>query len=253
MQNFGKIKNAFNELLVEGIAKQADTNKQLFKKYVKTLKENEALKTQFLVFNNIENKIESDSLKATLFLQENIGLLKKFDKKDLLESNKKLAKIVNISEEDYELIKLHENISTLIFTENSSKNINKIVEATSDIIEFMKTNKLKEVNESLDLPNSVLTGIMVGKFNEKYSSLDETQKKVLKTLIESADEEKKEIYSSIVRECIDLINDKLEESSIDIKDKLLRVKDKLLNDKQEVNEDFNKNISKLLELRESLK
>jgi hypothetical protein len=253
MQNFGKIKNSFNELLVEGIAKKKDSNKELFKKYVKTLKENKALKTQFLVFNNIENKVEPNELKASLFLEENINLVKKFNKKDLLEANKKLASIINQSTEEYELVKLHENITTLIFSDNSSKNIDKIVEAKSEVIEFIKNNKVKEITESLDLPNSVLTTIMVGKFNDKYSPLDESEKKVLKTLIESNPEQKKEIYSTMVRECIDMINSKLEESNIDVKDKLLRVKDKLLNDKQEINEDFVKNISKLINLRESLK
>jgi hypothetical protein len=40
---------------------------------------------------------------------------------------------------------------------------------------------------------------------------------------------------------------------LEAKDKLLTVKDKLLNDKQEINEDFTKNISKLIELRTNLK
>jgi hypothetical protein len=94
---------------------------------------------------------------------------------------------------------------------------------------------------------------MVEKYNEKYASMDESDKQVLKALIESNDEKKKEVYSLIIRECIDLIDGKLNESDLDAKDKLLRVKDKLLNDKQEVNEDFNKNISKLVELKKSLK
>ena len=50
-----------------------------------------------------------------------------------------------------------------------------------------------------------------------------------------------------------MINLKLESSDLNEKDKLLRVKDKLLNDKIEINEDFFKNISKLVELRTSLK
>ena len=67
------------------------------------------------------------------------------------------------------------------------------------------------------------------------------------------DEEKKELYSLTIRECIDLINEKLSDSDLEVKDKLLRVKDKLLNDKQNVSEDFSKNISKLIELKNTLK
>jgi len=254
MQNFGKITNAFNGILVEGLLSIDTKNKQTFKKYIKTIKENESLKTQFMVYNNIENKVETNEFKANLFLQENIALLNKFSKRELLEANFLLAKpILDVEEVSYPNQILHENITTLIFTEKNSKNINEIVEATANIIDFMKNNKEKEIKESIDLPNSMLTTIMVDKYNEKYVDLDETEKQFIKVLFESDDKKKKELYLTTLRECIDLINEKLVESSLEAKDKLLRVKDKLLNDKQEVNEDFIKNISKLLELRVSLK
>ena len=226
MQNFGKIKNKFNELMVEGIVSNKEENKNLFKDYVKTIKENEVLKTQFLVYDNIENKIEENELKANLFLQENIALLGKFSK--------------------------NENITKLIFTKKTAKNIDTIVEATAYIINYMKNKKEKTVNETFDLPNSMLSTIMVDKYNEKYASLSETEKKVLKVLIDSDDAKKEEVYTGVVRECIDMINDKLTDSDLETKDRLLRVKDKLLSDKFEINENFNKNISKLLELKNSL-
>jgi hypothetical protein len=252
MQNFGKIKNTFNELMVEGIVAKKETNKNLFKNYVKTIKENEILKTQFLVYDNIENKIEENELKANLYIQENIALLAKYSKKDIMEANSKLVEPVLSNEVSSELDELHENITKLIFTTKNAKNINTIVEATAYIVNYMKNNKEKTVNKSFDLPNSMLSKIMVDKYNEKYASLSETEKKVLKVLINSDDAKKKEVYSSVVRECIDMINDKLNESDLETKDKLLRVKDKLLNDNMEINEDFNKNISKLLELKSSL-
>lgn len=255
MKNFGKIKNAFNEILAEGVVYNNKSNKQLFKKYIKTIKENEILKTQFLVYDNIENKIEENEFKANLFLQENIALFDKYTKKEILEANKKLSESISSEQTNvsYENEKLHEDITNLIFLKKEPNNIDAIVEATASVINYMKTNKAKVVTESIDLPNSMLTTIMVDKYNEKYSDLDESDKMVVKALIESNDEKKKEVYSLIIRECIDLIDGKLNESDIDAKDKLLRVKDKLLNDKQEINEDFNKNISKLVELKKSLK
>ena len=71
--------------------------------------------------------------------------------------------------------------------------------------------------------------------------------------VEDDDDKKVEMYSNMLRECIDLIDTKLTTSDLDTKDKLLKVKDKHLNDKKEINEDFNKNISKLIELRITLK
>ena len=54
MQNFGKIKNAFNELLAEGLSTNNPESKRIFKKYIKAINENEILRTQFLVYNNIK-------------------------------------------------------------------------------------------------------------------------------------------------------------------------------------------------------
>lgn len=254
MQNFGKIKNTFNELMVEGIVTNKESNKNLFKNYVKTIKENEVLKTQFLVYDNIENKIEENELKANLFIQENIALLDKFSKKDIMEANSKLIKPVKSKQGDYSNEKdaLYENITKLIFTNKNTKTIDTIVESMSFIIDYIKNNKTKTVNKSFDLPNSMLSKIMVDKYNEKYASLSETEKKILKVLINSDDVKKKEVYSNVIRECLDMINEKLNGSDLDTKDKLLRVKDKLLNDKMEIDEDFSKNISKLLELKNSL-
>ena len=84
------------------------------------------------------------------------------------------------------------------------------------------------------------------------AQIAETEKQILKVLIDSNDNQKKEVYSKTIRECIDLINEKLVNSDLDAKDKLLRVKDKLLNDKLEINEEFEKSISKLIELRTNL-
>lgn len=253
MQNFGKIKNIFNNLMIEGIVSNKKTNKNLFKDYVKAIKENEILKTQFLIYDNLETKIEENELKASLFIQENLSLLSKFSKEQILEANKKLFNIIKLeSKFDDELNELHESISKLIFTNKTIKNIDSIVEATSFIINHMKNNKAKVIVESYDLPNSMLSTIMVERYNEKYSTLSETEKKVLKVLINSDNGKKEEVYSMVVRECLDLINEKLTDADLDTKDKLLRVKDKLLTDKIEINEDFNKNISKLMELKNSL-
>jgi hypothetical protein len=94
---------------------------------------------------------------------------------------------------------------------------------------------------------------LVDWFNEKYSTINESDKEVIKALINSDNDQKQEVYSKTIRECIDLIDDKFEKVDIAAKEKMLKVKDRLLNDKKEINEDFFKNISKLVELRNNLK
>lgn len=254
VKNFGKIKNTYNEVLVESVITKNKNKKELFKTYIKTIKENEILKNQFLVYNLIENKVESNEGKAKTFLEECLNLLSKYTTSEIMKANKTLVEgIIFETDYDYDKKGLHENLSTLICTSKTPKNIDAIVEAKSYVVDYILNNKEKTVGESIDLPNSMLSTIMVEKYNDKYSTLDETEKSVLKALIDSDDNKKKEVYSNVVRECIDLIDAKLKESDLEAKDKLLRVKDKLLSDKQEISEDFNKNISKLVELRNSLK
>jgi len=256
MLNFGKIKDVFNGILVETIIKKDEKNKTLFKKYIKTIKENKILKTQFLVYSNIENKIEPNESKALQFVKENIDLFKSFKVKDIHEANLNLATPVLFEQDNdvnYPNKELHENISKLILTTKTPNNIDSILEAQDYVVKYIMNNKTKEITESIDLPPSMVSTMFVDKYNEKYESLDEGDKKILKTIIDSNDEQKQEVYSETLRECIDLVNTKLPSADTDTKDKLLSVKDKLLNDKKDVSEGFISKISKLIELRDSLK
>jgi hypothetical protein len=253
-KNFGHIKALYNNVLSESVMSKNNDKKNLFKNYLRTLKENEILKTQFLVYSNIENKVEPNVAKATMFIKESIELFSKYDKKDILESNKKLVlELLFEGEIENDKAELHESISTLIFTERTPNNIDTIVEAMDKVVNYVVNNEPKAVNEAIELPTSMMTSMMVEKYNEKYSVLDESQRSVLKVLIESTEEEKKNVYKNILTECLGFINEKLETSDLETKEKLFKVKEKLLNDKQEVNEDFIKNVSKLIELRDGLK
>jgi hypothetical protein len=98
----------------------------------------------------------------------------------------------------------------------------------------------------------MLSGIMVEKYNTKYSELNESERNLLKTLIESTEDGKKELLKGLIRECIDAIDKKLDTNDLEVKDKLLKVKDKLLNNTNEINEDFIKSIIKLDTLKNSL-
>lgn len=257
MKNFGKIKNTFNGLMVESIINKDDAKKVLFKTYLKTIKENNILKTQFLVYNNIETKIESNETKAIDFVKENIALFDKFTKKEIINANINLATpiVTTITEDNlgYDNEILHENIAKLILTKKTANNINELQEAQQYIVNYICKNTPKTIVESIDLPLSMVSTIMIDKYNEKYDSIDESDKKVLMTILESDDNQKKEIYSITLRECIDLININLANADTETKDKLLNVKDKLLNDTQEINENFITKISKLVELKDGLK
>lgn len=254
IQNFGKLKNSFNVILSEGIVEKNEEKKNIFKKYVAAINENEILRIQFLVYNNLETLVETDKARVTTFIYENIGLFSKYTKKEIYEANEFLFSLADLKEQSSDKDVLYENISTLIFTEKKPTTILKRIDAIGNIVDYITNNKPKQVNERIDLPNSLIASVMVEKYNEKYSSLTEQEKEFVKAIIDSDDEKKITIYTDIVRECIDLIDVNLkEEIDLVTKDKLLRVKDKLLNTKTEINEDYVKNVSKLFELKNNLK
>jgi len=254
IKNFGKIKEVYNNTLTEGIVKENNDGKSLFSSYLKHIKSNEVLKKQFLIYTSIESKIEPDRVKAMEFINETLSLISNHSKKEIFEANSKLINNI-IFEHDvkYEKSDLHDNISKLIFTEKNFNTIDTIIETKNKIVDYIVNNKPKEINENFGLPNSFITSLFVDKFNERYSSLDESEKQVLKTLLESTEEEKKELHNNLIRECITLIDAKFVDSDIELKDKLLKVKDKLLNEKTITNESYSKEITKLINLRNTLK
>lgn len=253
VKNFGKIRNTYNNILIESITSKKDENKSVFKKYIKAIKSDEILKEQFLIFNNIENKVEADRAKATEYVKESIALLSKYPKQSIIESNTKLFNDITFEfDVDYDKKDLHEAITTLVFTDRKASTLDAILEATDKVVDYIINNKAKEVNEGLDIPNSLLISLSVGNFNEEYKDLSESEKAIVSIMIESTPEEKEKLFKDTNVECVSLINSKLEESDINAKEKLLSVKERLLN--QEFNnESFIKDITKLIELKETLK
>lgn len=260
MINFGKIKNAYNSLLAESIGKKHSINKDLFSKYVKIIKESDILKTQFLVYTNIENKLEEDTHAAFNYVNENVALLRKFNYKDIIKENTKLVglakEVTNKLNKVYNYSELHSSLANLICINKTASNIEKLNEETKKIVDFIKTNKPKEIIETVDLtvlPSSMLTTIMVDKFNERYDNLSENERKVLKALIEDDKGYQKDVFKQLTTECIDLVNESLKAANIDTKEQLLKVKEKILNDRDVISEsELVSNISNLLELKETL-
>jgi len=95
---------------------------------------------------------------------------------------------------------------------------------------------------------------MVEKFNNKYmDKLSETERKTFKTIQSGSEEDRQSLYKGTIIECIDLINNKLdEECTIQEKDKYLQVKDKLLRFNY-IPENFVSEMSKIAYLKDTLK
>lgn len=260
--NFGKIKDIYNEILAESITTKDTQKKTEFKKYVKTLKENEALKTQFHIYNNIENKYDENRARAVEFIKENIALMDKFSKKEISEATKSLANDLITESEDLYTVsdkvkQLHEDISELINTEKNVSTVGGIVETTHRVAKYITENEPVEVDsitESLEgviLSNKELGSLMVSKYNQEYSTLSEGEKEILKLVLESGEDGREELYTKTISECLGLVNGKLETADADLKMSLLSLKENLLENKY-IKESFESDMIKALELKNNL-
>jgi len=255
MENFGTIKDTFNNILAESIIKKNKKGQKLFGSFLKLLKENKILKTQYYIYKNLQTPKFNNSVDAKFFIKENINLLKELNQEKIRIGNKKLLSLLKNQDIVKENAELYDHINILVSTEKTPSSLGSLQKS----INFIKDNILKEEEikeeseyEKVDLPPSVLTKMAVNRFNLRYKDSDEEEKKIIKAVLNGTDKDKKEVYNTLKTECIDLIDNRLnEEIDLDLKDKMLKVKDKILRMSYDPGE-YVKNIDKVYELKKSV-
>ena len=253
MENFGNIKDTFKNIVVESVLRKDKEGKKVFSKFLKTLKENKTLSDQYLIYKNLQTKKFNDGGQAREYIKENITLLRNLNEGHIQKGNDyflKLLKGVKIIKENDSF---YNDISYLTKTKKTPSNIDKLNTSTNNIVRLMLEKEDEVVvKESLDIPPSIITKLAVDKFNNRYSSISESEKEIIKTILNGNDEDKLNTFIKLKKGCIETIDKKLDESSdIDLKDKLLRVKDKLLNTDFSL-DNFKTDIGKIYDLNESI-
>jgi hypothetical protein len=253
MENFGNIKDTFKNIVVESVLRKDKEGKKVFSKFLKTLKENKTLSDQYLIYKNLQTKKFDDGGQAREYIKENITLLRNLNEGHIQKGNDyflKLLKGVKIIKENDSF---YNDITYLTKTKKTPSNIDKRNTSTDNIVRLMlEKEDVVVVKESLELPPSIITKLAVDKFNNRYSNISESEKEIIKTILNGNDEDKLNTFVKLKKGCIETIDKKLDESSdIDLKDKLLRVKDKLLNMVYNKEDSVN-NISSVYELKESI-
>lgn len=257
MYNFGKIKETYNKIYLESFSKSDKTKKKIFEYYILKLKESDILKEEFNCYNAIQNANFKNELDSQLFIVENINVIKSLNKNKLKLIHKDLISV--LKENGYDLIECEdENIKlfeTILNLEKKYKNLDKITES----IIKLRTTLVKEgfekrdVEETIVLPTNILSNVMVNKFNSKYSELDENTKQIIKVSLNGSEEDRSKLFNSTLKECVELVNNKLKESisDLELKDKLLQTKERLL-DMSFNNQTYIENLTKLVELKINL-
>lgn len=185
--------------------KLSEESKKLTTDFFNVIKNSPVLQLEFKIFNNLENKNIENDLAATRYIDSNIKLFEVYTTSEIINEHKKLNRFLNEGIElDSDRIKLYEAIDNLIMEsikDNDSIDIDCIHESFTTVLNHIKSPK-KQLNESDEtkLINEDVIEIAVNKFNDKYETLNEIDKNLLKKLIKSNDGEKEKLLENYKNE-----------------------------------------------------
>ncbi len=258
--DFGTLKNTFTQTYIESHIKGEAKGKELYKRFLEVLKESETLTSYFIVYKNLENKTASSEFEANEYLKENLSILDKYrGDKSIITETKKLVNLLenNDIKVDLEPTNLHKSLHTLTTTSKSVSTINDIHEAKLNLVKSLMEEKVIVEDEGIVRENidvqKFLT-IATDKYNEKYSNLTEEEKNIIKVLREGDDSTKESLLTSMIKETVSLVNNKLKDTgnNIDLKAKLLETKDVVYGMENYNVETFGENIKKLYDIKNVL-
>ena len=200
----------FNDKLI-GESKKVAFN------FLDVVKSSPILQLEFKVYNNIENKHIENELLAKEYVDDNVKVFEIYTLEEIEVEHEKLNKflqediIPEIIEANHNLEKvdLYNAINTLI-TESlkvgNDIDIDNVHESFTLVFNHIKSPKKALIeNVDVELVNEDVLEIAVSKFNEKYATLDENDKELLKTLIKSNTRDKKVLLETYKTETLRIL------------------------------------------------
>lgn len=186
-------------------------SKKIVSDFLNIVKNSPILQLEFKIYNNIENKHIDNDLFAKDYLNNNIKLFEVYTIEEIQKEHDKLKPFVNennmISDER---INLYNAINDLIIESvkiSEDVDVDKIHESFVTVFNHIKTPK-KTLTENIDANESIneeVLEIAIDKFNEKYSSINEDDKVLIKKLIKSNAKEKKSLLETYKKEITDIL------------------------------------------------
>lgn len=262
--NFGAIKESVMRLSSSEVLKEGES--KTLNNFSKEIKSSPTLRKQYFIFNNFEKvKPFKETRLAERFIAQNLKLLEGVSWQDILKENKKirLELLSNSHVESFNNGKLFDDVQNLIEAKINSNftNFEKEQESYERVVKHLTREIIKEgeelSNEKSEYPDllslNVITKLAFNKFNERFSHLNESEKKILSILI--SDKEKKINYlEDLKEELCNKINNLLELNILDEsrKEILNTFKDKINNLKEIKEENLDNSILSCIELKENL-
>ena len=201
-----------NEMILE--------SKSVLNEFINVVKSSPILQLEFKVFDNIENKHIDNELTATRYIDNNIKLFEVYTLKEVMKERNKLKKFIgeNTYAKNDAKVRLYNAIDILIresLNDYNEIDVDKIHESFTYVLNHIKEPKKQIEFNKTEILNEEIIEIAVDKFNKKYADLDEGDKKLLKMLVKSNDNEKHALLESYKTEVLEILekinNEKVQE------------------------------------------
>lgn len=188
-----------------------DESKKLAFDLLNIVKNSPILQLEFKVFNNIENKHIENEILAKDYIDNHIKLFEVYTIEEIDAERQKLSPFLTEGtiDDNSEKVELYNAIDALITESinlNEDVDVDNIHEAFTVVFNHIKSPK-KALLENVDVEpmNEDVIEIAVGKFNEKYAGLNESDRELLKTLIKANAKEKKALLETYKAETLTML------------------------------------------------
>lgn len=212
-RNFGIIYNVFEQ----NIENLWDTKegKKIVKECYNLIKSNKVLNEQFKIYDMFEKAQNVENVKD--FVNEASNIIKKFDKKLVMENNEKLIKFIrNKKLDEYvdipeETENLYEAIEYLVLHKKTYDNVNDFVKAqnviTEHIIKNQKNNIVENKLTSVDFEDKIEEAE-----KEINENINQEEKTLLDRFLTNKKQNKQEVFENYKRKTLRKIREMIESS-----------------------------------------
>lgn len=261
-KNFGTIKNQVFSTLLESFS-QDDTNVSILT-FSETIKNNPFLTLESILYKNLENKCIKNENSAARYIDECISLFQKYNKEDYFIAHGNINSLeinesVSIGNKE-----LYNHIDTLLFeslsiTDSHITDVDSLHESYEFVLNHVMTNQPKiEIKESkFDKIKSYFSKEdflkkSIENYNQKFSDLNESEKKVVSVLTSKNLNSKIELFEGLKDENTKYLMKKLASNTNDlISEKVKKSIDKIT--KMTIDEkNINKDILNLYNLKSNM-
>ena len=252
--NFGVLNHIFEQEL----PKLLKVNKRAVRNVIKTIKEDRNLIGEFNFYNVIKNQYKGS---AASIAESNEVLdklaeisVKDIDQNTVIESNKKLRKVMvenNVTPSEFidaENKELYESCHAILTKKKSANNMLQLIESYNVVCNYMDKHKDDKVKNGGDFDT------MIENFeNNLKENLNESEISFVQQITDFrspiAEQRREKLFSKFKNECLKKIDDMLKEDSDNTE---LNGLSKQINEMKYNKETIIKDLAKLLEIRDIL-